>query len=184
MYLYRICDNKCATIRFVNFCQRFSIAHHHGIWMSVCDQNGITDDSFDSSCHVCVCVRACMRISVRFGFVCVCLCECLFGDYFWLCCFVCSFIRTYVRLFARLSVCSYAAAASASALCVCVCVCACVCLYTLAWFCVIKMICRAKCSLDTIFLVHHKTITVNQSVFEQYSKRSHVPHKPHTILFT
>lgn len=36
----------------------------------------------------------------------------------------------------------------------------------LAWhefFCVIKMICRAKCSLDTIFLVHHKTITVNQS---------------------
>lgn len=27
----------------------------------------------------------------------------------------------------------------------------------------IKMICRAKCSLDTIFLFHHKTITVNQS---------------------
>lgn len=41
-------------------------------------------------------------------------------------------------------------------------------------FRVIKMICRVKCSLDTIFLFHHKTITVNQSVFEQYSKRSHV----------
>lgn len=55
-------------------------------------------------------------------------------------------------------------------------------------FRVIKMICRANGSLDTIFLSHHKTITVNQSgrhslVFEQYSKRSHVslPYIPFLI---